>query len=303
MKKSPVKKSAAPSAMKKTGSETTKKSSAKKPAVKTVKAAVPAKKVAPVAKKAAVPAKKAAPVAKKAAVPAKKVAPVAKKAAVPGKKAAPVAKKAAVPAKKVAPVAKKAAAPAKKAAPVEKKAAAPAKKVATVAKKAAAPAKKVAPVTKKAAVPASASEKTVAFEKAPRHKKLKMTKAQKKHYTALLMELRAGFASRLRSHQEDALSSKRDSAGERAGMATHMADLGSDNFRHDLELGLMTEEGDVLEMIDEALQKIEDSEYGICVDCECPINPERLEAKPYARYCIRCKDRREKMEDPQRRHR
>ena len=117
------------------------------------------------------------------------------------------------------------------------------------------------------------------------------------------MDRRRKFASQLQFHQDDALSSKRDSAGERAGMATHMADLGSDNFRHDLELGLMTEEGDVLEMIDEALQKIEDSEYGICVDCECNINPERLEAKPYARYCIRCKNRLEKMEEPHRRHR
>ena len=239
MKKSPVKKSAAPSAAKKTVVASAKASSAKKPAVKTVK---------------------------KVAAPAKKVVAV---------------KKAAAPAKKVVAV-KKAAAPAKKAAPVAKKVAAPVKKAA------------VAPVVKKAAP---------AEKKVQQHKKLKLTKAQKKHYRELLIKARNEFASRLRSHQEDALSGKRDSAGERAGMATHMADLGSDNFRHEMDLSLMTDEGDVLEMIDEALQKIEDSEYGICVDCECAINPERLEAKPYAWYCIRCKDRHEKMEDPQRRHR
>ena len=173
------------------------------------------------------------------------------------------------------------------------------KKAAAPAKKAVAVKKAVVPV-KKAAVPA---KKAAPVEKVQQHKKLKLTKAQKKHYKDLLIKARNEFASRLRSHQEDALSGKRDSAGERAGMATHMADLGSDNFRHDLDLSLMTDEGDVLEMIDEALQKIEDSEYGICVDCECAINPERLEAKPYAWYCIRCKDRHEKMEDPQRRHR
>ena len=99
------------------------------------------------------------------------------------------------------------------------------------------------------------------------------------------------------------MSSKKDSAGERAGMATHMADLGSDNFRHDLELGLMSDEGDVLEMIDEALQRIESSEYGICLECGCEINPKRLEAKPYARFCVKCKSAIEKMEDPRRRHR
>ena len=249
MKKSPVKKSAAPSAAKKAGVASAKASSAKKPAVKTVKKAVAPAKKAVAVKKGAVPAKKAVAV-KKAAAPAKKAVAV-KKAAAPAKKAVAVKKA-------VAPVVKKAAAPVKKAAPVEK---------------------------------------------VQQHKKLKLTKAQKKHYRDLLIKARNEFASRLRSHQEDALSGKRDSAGERAGMATHMADLGSDNFRHDLDLSLMTDEGDVLEMIDEALQKIEDSEYGICVDCECAINPERLEAKPYAWYCIRCKDRHEKMEDPQRRHR
>ena len=109
--------------------------------------------------------------------------------------------------------------------------------------------------------------------------------------------------SQLRYHQDEALSSKKDAAGERAGMATHMADLGSDNFRHDLELGLLSEEGDVILMIDEALQKIENSEYGICIECGCEISPARLEAKPYARFCTKCKAMYEEMEDPTRRHR
>jgi hypothetical protein len=45
-----------------------------------------------------------------------------------------------------------------------------------------------------------------------------------------------------------------------------MADLGSDNSRHDLELGLLSEEVDVLEMIDDAIKKLDDDEFGICVD-------------------------------------
>ena len=56
-------------------------------------------------------------------------------------------------------------------------------------------------------------------------------------------------------------------------------------------------------MIDEALQRIESSEYGICLECGCEINPQRLEAKPYARFCVKCKSAFEKLEDPRRRHR
>ena len=213
----------------------------------------------------------------------KKVAPDAKKAEV--KKAAPVAKKAA-PGKKVE---------VKKAAPA-KKAAAPVAKKAEVKK--AAPVKKAAEPVKKAAV-----KKVEPVEHVVRHKKLRLNKKAKKYYTSLLLELRNVFTEQVEFHKEDALSSKKDSAGERAGMATHMADLGSDNFRHDLELGLMSDEGDVLEMIDEALQRLESSEYGICLECGCEINPQRLEAKPYARFCVKCKSAFEKLEDPRRRHR
>ena len=154
---------------------------------------------------------------------------------------------------------------------------------------------------KKASAEGSANTKT----KSPAKKmpKLKLTKTQKKHYVDMLMALRSEFMSQLRYHQDEALSSKKDAAGERAGMATHMADLGSDNFRHDLELGLLSEEGDVILMIDEALQKIENSEYGICIECGCEISPARLEAKPYARFCTKCKAMYEEMEDPARRHR
>lgn len=213
--------------------------------------------------------------------------------------AAPAAKKT-VAKKESAQAAKKEAVVKKEAAPAVKKA--PAKKIAAekpVAKKETAV--KKAPA-KKAAV-SVAKKEAEAPVRSSRIKKLKLNKGEKKHYIELLKNLRKEFVSQLRFHQDDALSSKKDAAGERAGMATHMADLGSDNFRHDVELGLLSDEADVILMIDEALQRIEDSEYGICIECGCLIAPARLEAKPYARFCTKCKSRHEEMEDPGRRHR
>ena len=133
--------------------------------------------------------------------------------------------------------------------------------------------------------------------KQPEHRKSNLTKAQKKHYYDLLMRARNEFMEQVKFHTDDALTSQKDSAGERAGMATHMADLGSDNSRHDLELGLLSEEVDVVEMIEDSLQRLEEDEFGICVDCGCDIATERLEAKPYARFCTRCKSRHESRED------
>jgi len=218
---------------------------------------------------------KKTPAAKKAASPKTPKTKTVKKAVPPAKKAP--AKKAA-PAKKTAP---------KKAAPPK---AAPAKKTAPI-KPAPVPVKNTAPAKK-----AAAAKKTTKIRKDEILKKLRLSKADKKYFYGLLMHARAAFGAQVQYHSDDALTRK-DAAGERAGMATHMADLGTDNYRRDFELGLLSDGVDVLEMIDEALQRLEDSEYGICLDCGEPIPRKRLEAKPYAKYCTKCKSKREEMDE------
>jgi DnaK suppressor protein len=45
---------------------------------------------------------------------------------------------------------------------------------------------------------------------------------------------------------------------------------------------------DRLYEIDHALKAIKEGAYGTCERCGRPINPERLEAKPWATFCITC---------------
>ena len=49
-----------------------------------------------------------------------------------------------------------------------------------------------------------------------------------------------------------------------------------------------------LKEIREALDKISNGNYGICEMCEEPISLERLKVKPYAKYCISCREINEK---------
>jgi len=42
--------------------------------------------------------------------------------------------------------------------------------------------------------------------------------------------------------------------------------------------------------IEEALKRIEEGNYGICKMCDEPIQEERLKIKPYAKYCIICRE-------------
>ncbi|MFT5756019.1 MAG: DnaK suppressor protein [Alteromonadaceae bacterium] len=43
-----------------------------------------------------------------------------------------------------------------------------------------------------------------------------------------------------------------------------------------------------LTLITEALQRIDDNKYGLCVNCEEQIDPQRLSILPYISTCIRC---------------
>lgn len=40
--------------------------------------------------------------------------------------------------------------------------------------------------------------------------------------------------------------------------------------------------------VDAALQRIEEGEYGLCLNCDEPINPKRLEVDPTVGFCIEC---------------
>ncbi|OGV37247.1 MAG: hypothetical protein A2X48_12565 [Lentisphaerae bacterium GWF2_49_21] len=118
-------------------------------------------------------------------------------------------------------------------------------------------------------------------------------KGPKKKYYGLLMEARRQFEQQINFHSTEALTAP-GSGGELSNsMSNHMADFGSDNFLHDMELEMMSSEVEVLEMIDEAIERLISGEFGKCLDCGCQIPGERLDAKPYARFCVKCKTARE----------
>jgi RNA polymerase-binding protein DksA len=68
----------------------------------------------------------------------------------------------------------------------------------------------------------------------------------------------------------------------------HMADVGSETFEQEKQLGLKTNLERQLGLVEDALQRFEDGTYGICANCGREIDPERLEALPYASHCIDC---------------
>lgn len=46
----------------------------------------------------------------------------------------------------------------------------------------------------------------------------------------------------------------------------------------------------LLREISDALQRIDQGTYGVCLECEEPISVKRLDAVPWARYCVKCQE-------------
>ena len=86
-------------------------------------------------------------------------------------------------------------------------------------------------------------------------------------------------------------------SGTRRGVGKHCqivvklrasGSIGTDNFEREFTLTLMESKDRTLEQIEEALDRIEDGNYGVCEECGAEIPKARLNAIPYAVLCVRC---------------
>lgn len=53
--------------------------------------------------------------------------------------------------------------------------------------------------------------------------------------------------------------------------------------RNNLENALLRE-------VEGALRRIDEQTYGVCQECREPISPKRLQALPWAKFCVRCQE-------------
>ena len=132
------------------------------------------------------------------------------------------------------------------------------------------------------------------------------TKKAKTHLTAkelrefkeMLLRKRAELTGDVERLTDEAFNRKGKGAGEQSAMPIHMADLGSDNWEQEFTLALAANEQALVKQIDEALDRIEDKTYGICLATHKKISKARLRAKPWAKYCIKYARAREEGRAP-----
>jgi len=95
-----------------------------------------------------------------------------------------------------------------------------------------------------------------------------------------LLALREGVVEQAGLDEEQSSAS-----GNLASYDQHPGDAGSETFERTKDLAVEAQLEERLEDIDWALERLEAGTYGTCEVCGRDIEPERLEARPAARYC------------------
>ena len=86
------------------------------------------------------------------------------------------------------------------------------------------------------------------------------------------------------------------------GELTHDRESSNDDDEHDPEgvtlssewsrlTGLAEAAASELHQVDDALTRVEAGTYGVCANCGRPIPAGRLEARPFAEYCVSCAEK------------
>ncbi len=137
---------------------------------------------------------------------------------------------------------------------------------------------------KKTAAPSvTKAPKTPKEKPDERHGLLKQILLAKRE--ALIQEIKQQLGQSVTDEQQRRLEAAMDS-GDQA-----LVDL-------EREMGISLQEmrNRERQLIDEALDSLDEGTYGMCADCGEEISEKRLQALPFARLCVECQSKRELME-------
>ncbi|GBE15373.1 MAG TPA: TraR/DksA family transcriptional regulator [Proteobacteria bacterium] len=110
-----------------------------------------------------------------------------------------------------------------------------------------------------------------------------MTKEGLDSYRAILLERRMDLDELMTKRADDALDASLDENKDTLERARA-------SYATDFNISLREKITRDIREIDQALERITGGEFGICELCGDEIQKKRLEVRPNARYCIKCKE-------------
>tara|TARA_B100000287_G_C20571666_1_gene756781 strand:+ start:739 stop:1131 length:393 start_codon:yes stop_codon:yes gene_type:complete len=72
--------------------------------------------------------------------------------------------------------------------------------------------------------------------------------------------------------------------------SVHMADAGTDSYEREKGYHFINRETDYYKFLTQALERVDDGSFGVCVICNELIPEERMMEVPNATKCVKCKE-------------
>jgi len=131
--------------------------------------------------------------------------------------------------------------------------------------------------------------------------KTRYTPAELQHFKEILINERKDILESAKANMKSLVDDESgDYVGENLTYSTHMAEQGTDEMEREKNYMFVQRDEKYLGYIQEALTRIDQGTYGLCIDCieepkylcdTCPLIPkERLELVPITQHCIECKN-------------
>ncbi|PYV29100.1 MAG: RNA polymerase-binding protein DksA [Acidobacteria bacterium] len=106
------------------------------------------------------------------------------------------------------------------------------------------------------------------------------------------------FRKRLLAKQEELLRlvSKSEQDGREADEegTQDVADKAANAYTKEFLFHQSDDNRRTLQLVSEALERLKNGSYGLCVSCQEEVQSRRLEAVPWARHCIECQEKHER---------
>jgi len=105
------------------------------------------------------------------------------------------------------------------------------------------------------------------------------------------------FRKRLLAKQEELLrlvsKSEHDGRQADAEATQDIADKAANSYTKEFLFHQSDDNRRMLQLVNEALERLKNGSYGLCVACHEEVQVKRLDAVPWARHCIECQEKQE----------
>ncbi|HTS69464.1 MAG TPA: TraR/DksA family transcriptional regulator [Terriglobia bacterium] len=108
------------------------------------------------------------------------------------------------------------------------------------------------------------------------------------------------FKKRLLTKQDELLrlvtTTEKDGREADEEATQDIADKAANSYAKEFLFHQSDESRRLLQLVEEALERMRDGTYGKCVACEEEVQQKRLDAVPWARHCIECQEKQDQGE-------